>query len=256
MIYITGDTHGSFGKFNLEFFPEQEELTKNDYVIICGDFGIWDNSERERINFDDLEAKNYTTLFVDGNHENFDLLNNYPVEKWRGGDVHFIRPSVIHLMRGNVFVIDGKKFFTMGGASSHDIQDGILDPKDPNFKKNKKKLDREGKYYYRIKGVTWWEDELPKEDEIDKAKKTLESCNWKVDYIISHCAPFSLMERCFGYSDDNRLTRFFDEVSEKCEFTHWFFGHYHENYMLGDKFFLLYEKIFEMPEELVIPNEE
>ena len=80
MIYITGDTHGSFEKFALVNFPEQEELTKNDYVIICGDFGIWDNSTRERINFDWLEHKNFTTLFVDGNHENYDLLNVYTVE--------------------------------------------------------------------------------------------------------------------------------------------------------------------------------
>ena len=31
-------------------------------------------------------------------------------------------------MRGQVFEIEGKTFFTMGGAASHDIQDGILDP--------------------------------------------------------------------------------------------------------------------------------
>ena len=177
MIYVTGDTHGSYEKFALVNFPEQIELTKNDYVIICGDFGIWDDSARERINFDWLENKNFTTLFVDGNHENYDLLNAYPVEKWHGGEVHFIRPSVIHLMRGNLFDIEGKKIFTMGGASSHDIQDGILDPKDPEFKKKRRKLDRAGKFYYRIKGVSWWEEELPTDEEIEKARKTLDRCD-------------------------------------------------------------------------------
>ncbi len=252
MIYITGDTHGSFEKFMLVNFPEQEELTKDDYVIICGDFGIWDDSERERYNFDWLESKNFTTLFVDGNHENYDLLNAYPVEQWHGGEVHFIRPSVIHLMRGNIFDIEGKKIFTMGGASSHDIEDGILDPKAPNFKKKRRMLDRTGRVYYRIKGVSWWEAELPTEEEIEKARKTLEDADWKVDFIVSHCAPLSLIERCLGYTEDNRLTRFFDEVSEKCDFDYWFFGHYHENYMLGDKYFLLYGKIFEIPIEPLI----
>ncbi len=38
MIYITGDTHGEFGRrFNTDVFPEQKEMTKDDYVIICGD---------------------------------------------------------------------------------------------------------------------------------------------------------------------------------------------------------------------------
>ena len=39
MIYITGDCHADFTRFNTENFPEQAEMTKDDYVIICGDFG-------------------------------------------------------------------------------------------------------------------------------------------------------------------------------------------------------------------------
>lgn len=75
-----------------------------------------------------MEDKSFTTVFVDGNHENFDRLYSYPVKEWNGGKVHEIRPSVLHLMRGEVFTIEDKKFFAFGGASSHDIKDGILDP--------------------------------------------------------------------------------------------------------------------------------
>lgn len=40
MIYLTGDTHAEFKhRFNTDNFPEQKEMTKDDYVIICGDFG-------------------------------------------------------------------------------------------------------------------------------------------------------------------------------------------------------------------------
>ena len=39
MIYITGDCHGNFERFNASIFPEQNEMPKDDYVIICGDFG-------------------------------------------------------------------------------------------------------------------------------------------------------------------------------------------------------------------------
>ena len=42
MIYITGDCHGDFKRFNKKNFPEQLEMTKDDFVIICGDFGgVW-----------------------------------------------------------------------------------------------------------------------------------------------------------------------------------------------------------------------
>ena len=38
MIYITGDCHGEYCKFNTNTFSEQKYMTKDDYVIICGDF--------------------------------------------------------------------------------------------------------------------------------------------------------------------------------------------------------------------------
>lgn len=125
MIYATGDTHGNFQRFKPEFFSEQADMTRSDHVIICGDFGgVWDGSQKEEQTLDWLERLPFTTLFVDGNHENFDRLAEYPVEEWQGGNVHFIRPHVIHLMRGQVFEIDGYTFFIMGGAQSHDIADG------------------------------------------------------------------------------------------------------------------------------------
>ncbi len=128
MIYITGDCHADFSRFSTAIFPEQREMTKEDYVIICGDFGgVWtkgEESPREKWDLNWLEDKSFTTLFVDGNHENFDRLYSYPVEKWHGGKVHKIRDSVIHLMRGQVFEIEDRKIFTFGGASSHDVQGG------------------------------------------------------------------------------------------------------------------------------------
>ena len=68
MMYVTGDTHADWRKLNKESFPEQEDMTRNDYLLILGDFGIWDNSKREKWWFDWMEEKNFTILFVDGNH--------------------------------------------------------------------------------------------------------------------------------------------------------------------------------------------
>ena len=127
-IFITGDTHGDFSRLLPAAFHEQRDLTKEDYLIICGDFGgVWDGGDAEQQWLDWLETRSFTTLFVSGNHENYDLLRNYPISQWHGGLVQAIRPSVLHLMRGQLYNICGKRIFTMGGASSHDIRDGILE---------------------------------------------------------------------------------------------------------------------------------
>ena len=106
----------------LAFFRNKMKCKKDDYVIICGDFGVvWNKDEEskmETIILDWLECKSFTTLFVSGNHENFDRLMDYPVEEWHGGKIQRIRPSVIHLMRGQVYELEGKKIFTFGGACS------------------------------------------------------------------------------------------------------------------------------------------
>lgn len=78
MIFVTGDTHGDYNRFRTDIFPEQKSMTKADYVIICGDFGLWSESKEQKHKLDWLEDKPFTTLFVDGNHENYDLLNAYP----------------------------------------------------------------------------------------------------------------------------------------------------------------------------------
>lgn len=160
-IFITGDTHGDFSRFRPVAFREQGGLTKDDYLIICGDFGgVWDGSEIEQQWLDWLEDRSFTTLFVSGNHENYDLLHSYPTSVWHGGHVQPIRPSVLHLMRGQLYEICGKKIFTMGGASSHDIRDGLLEPDDPNYERMLRQLNAAGALY-RVNHRSWWREELP-----------------------------------------------------------------------------------------------
>ena len=126
MIYITGDVHGDKSRFESSAL---RNLKKGDTLIICGDFGfLWNGDRREKKALEKLSKKKYNICFVDGTHENFELLNSYEVSKWNGGKVHNIAGNIYHLMRGNVYEIEGKKFFAFGGASSHDIRDGIIDP--------------------------------------------------------------------------------------------------------------------------------
>ena len=246
MIYVTGDCHQNFRKFNTKIFPEQKEMTKEDYVIICGDFGgVWnkevENKEEKHL-LDWLEEKPFTTLFVDGNHENFDRLYSYPVELWHGGKVHKIRPSVIHLMRGQIYEIDGKSFFTFGGASSHDIESGILDPEDPDFKEKKKWLDREWRSY-RVNHITWWAQELPSEEEMQEGCANLAAHDNQVDFIVTHCCATSTQMLI----DEQKLkpdieTDYLEEIKQAIQFKKWFFGHYHDNRNVSKKEILIYEQ--------------
>lgn len=244
MIYITGDCHGDVSRFNTKNFPEQYGMTKKDYVIICGDFGaVWDyskESKEEKHLLDWLDGKQFTTLFISGNHENFDRLDEYPEQIWNGGKVNVIRPSVLHLKRGEIFELEGKTFFTFGGARSHDIKDGILEPEE------KEKIKRWNKKYksFRINKRTWWEQEMPTATEMAYGLENLKNHHNKVDYIITHCGPQNAVSVFSdGLFQTDELTKYFLELSDTIDFSAWFFGHYHDNRKILDRYFLLYEQI-------------
>ena len=248
-IYITGDTHGDFRRFSADNFPEGKTLTKKDYVIICGDFGgIWDvkeSSPQEKYWLDWLNGKPWTTLFVDGNHENFDRLNSLPAERWHEGYVHIVRSSILHLMRGNRFIIDNCTIFAYGGAPSHDVYDGILDREnyqtDAIFKFHVKQYQKQHKAF-RINHISWWKDELPTDAEMRRGIKNLEKANWIVDYAITHCPPREVC-KWFGYYDSDKLIVYFDELLKHgLKFKEWWSGHLHKNeYGIYGKYNLIYE---------------
>lgn len=146
--------------------------------------------------------------------------------------MHFIRPSVIHLMRGQIFDIEDKSFFAFGGASSHDISAGILEPDDPDFKEKKKKLDKNPYALYRINHVSWWERELPNEEEMNEGLANLKKQNNQVDYIITHSPYTSLLRQMDGGSglyQRHRLTDYLQEIKQNVDYKHWMFGHFHQN---------------------------
>ena len=251
MIYITGDTHSDFSRFTEENFLIQSEMTKDDYIIICGDFGgVWtfeEDSRREKEALDWLNNKSFTTLFVDGNHENYTRLYNYPIEEWKGGKVHKIRDSVLHLMRGEIFDIDNKRIFAFGGARSHDIQDGIL-----NLDEEEKIYEyRKRGAYFRIRDFLWWDLELPTNQEMENGIENLEKINYKVDYIISHCCPTSIQALINSTYKRDILTDYLQQISEKCTFKRWYFGHYHDYKQVISQFTLLYENIVPLEYESI-----
>lgn len=250
MVYITGDTHADFNRFNTRRFPEQKDMTKDDIVIILGDFGgIWHDNPQERYWLDWLNDKPFTICYVDGNHENYDRYyhsNEFEVVDFHGGKAHKIRDNIYHLMRGYIFDFEGKKFFCMGGASSHDIDDGILNVSDfvneNDFRDTYNRMTRQGKMF-RVNHFSWWKEEIPSQEEMDLGEQNLRKCNYEVDYVISHCLPQDVASAA-GFFGMDSLTMYFNKLlQDGLKFDSWWCGHYHRNNTIMGKYHIRYDRI-------------
>ena len=216
MIYATGDTHGDYSRFK---DPQIKKLGRGDTLIVCGDFGFfWDGSKKEEQVLKKLRSKDFTIAFVDGCHENFDILETFPESTWNGGMARVIAPNIVHLMRGQIYTIENKKIFTFGGGHSQDI----------DFRRNQ----------------DWWEREQPTHEEIKEAMLNLEKHNNTVDYIITHEPPASLKD-CLGVDVFQRLEvhAFFEDIIKTCKYEKWFFGKCHIDKHIPIKFYALFNNV-------------
>ncbi len=163
-----GDTHG-----NLLYL---QKIIKRfgmnvDVIVQLGDFGFWEGKKNRTKSPDGFVTglEHYLAtynehhrfgdplrvLWLDGNHESFDLLYNYPV---RFDGVRPITNHIWHLPRGLRWEWFGKKFLAIGGANS---------------------MDR----IYRQEGVSWWPQELITDEDVEK------SMGGSVDYMLCHTVP-------------------------------------------------------------------
>lgn len=233
MLYITGDTHGCIRKWKEQIHPV---LKAEDTIIVAGDFGVggWKDEEDASVTeeqfYDWISKQPYSVLFVDGNHENFDKLYAYPVEMWMGGNVHKLRPNLIHLMRGEVYEIDGKKIFTFGGGYSIDKA-------------------------WRVEGRSWWPQEMPSEKEYENARRNLEKNNDSVDYIITHttCAQTvhymaarTYMRIKTNITEEMPLTAFLETTRINTRYRGWYFGHFHMDMTLWKNQFVVFNSMREL----------
>jgi hypothetical protein len=209
-VFVTGDTHcpQDIHKLNTKYFLEGKNLTKDDVVIILGDFGLlWSNikDKEEKWWTQWLNNKPWTTLFLDGNHENHSRLSQLPETNMFGGKVGVVSHSIFHLKRGEVYTFNNKKAIAIGGAMSIDKQ-------------------------YRTEFISWWKEELLSYQEESYVLEQIQNHN--PDFILSHTCPQFLIPHILNdickYSDPT--SKFFSHVLDTYEdFEHWYFGHFHRD---------------------------
>ena len=211
MIYLTGDIHANFEDIR---FDTLMNLNKEDIVIFLGDFGFdWNEEKISKYNVPCI------TLFLAGNHENFDILDNLPREEHFGAEVGVLKDRVYHLLTGNIYTIEKKKFLIFGGADSIDKM-------------------------YRTAYVSWWPHEIPTMTEYLNAEKNLKENNYKIDYLLTHtCSPetsskfFNYYERIKDPTED--MIKALEDIITS-PYYH-YFGHHHKFVSDGKHTCLYYE---------------
>lgn len=209
MVYVTGDIHGDIERFGEKAF---KKLKKRDTLIVLGDFGfLWNGDKAERKNLKWLTKRRYQLLFIDGCHENFDMLKEYPVVEYMGGKARHLGGNLYYIMRGSLLEIEGLKLLCFGGAESWDKED-------------------------REEGINWWRSELPTSDELEYCSENLRRVQGNVDYILTHDAPQQILEFTrLMQGQPNWLHNFFDQIRQKAHYKKWLFGRYHKDLVLSTK---------------------
>lgn len=227
-VFVCGDTHGhhDIKKLSSKKFPEGQGLTKDDYVIILGDFGLVFHNHRtqeEQYWLEWLNDKPWTTLFFRGNHDNEPKLRSDLKEVSGLGDTlaQIDDFSIYRLLDGHVYSIHGNTFFILGGA--HSVDRGR-----------------------RIEGRDWWPTEEMTFLEQKIVFQNLKLHRWKFDYILSHDAPSYVRDILHSHHlETSGTVRMLDQIflDRKLEFKHHYFGHHHMDRIVYDKHTCCYQII-------------
>lgn len=202
MIYVTGDLHGDPARLSDKAL---RRLKKGDTLLVCGDFGfVWDGSPAELKLRRKIGKQKYTTIFVDGTHDNLPMIREFPEEEYAGGTVRRIEGNLLYAERGTILTLEGKKVFFLGGGVSEDMDE-------------------------RLESGTWHSEEMPTAEELAAAEDRLTQSGG-VDLIITH-QPSDRMRIFLGgdRTEISPLGAFLDRVEQEMQFGSWYFGRLHKD---------------------------
>ena len=211
MIYITGDTHGSFER--VESFCERMKTKRDDILIILGDAGInFSGLRYDRLKKELLEELPITIFAIHGNHEQRPYtIESYKEREWNGGIVYYEEdfPSILFAKDGEIFNLGGFQTIVMGGAYSID------------------------KTYRLAYGYSWWEDEQPSDEIKRYVENQLDSVKWNIDVVLSHTTPlkYEPVEVFMTGVDQSKVDKtteiWLDKIENRLSYKKWYCGHYH-----------------------------
>lgn len=204
-IAFAGDWHGQYTYMRRACYWAHKKGA--EVIVQVGDFGFWKDSAAYDILNAQLEEWGMYLLFIDGNHENFPLLYNTPLNN---DGVRPIRDRIIHLPRGFRWSWYIYTFTALGGAHS---------------------IDKD----YRFDGVDWFKEE---DITVDDMKKTVDG--GPTDFLITHDSPYSANTPL----DPAFAAQFSDQQVHECDLSRWMLekvcqgitptwivhGHYHVDY--------------------------
>lgn len=230
MIYVTGDKHGNFD--GIKEFCIKNKTTRKDVLIILGDAGInYYLNQKDKELKDSLALLPITLFCIHGNHEERpNKIPSYTSIKWKKGIVYleYEYPNILFAKDGEIYDLNGIKTIVIGGAYSVDKQ------------------------YRLATDRIWYNSEQPDDKIKNYVESQLHKLDWKIDNILSHTCPkkFTPYETFLEGVDqstfDHSTEEWLEEIEEKLEYDHWFFGHFHTEKITG-KYSIYYESIKDYP---------
>lgn len=215
-IMMAGDWHGNhnWGVHCIRHARKQGV----DVIVHTGDFGWWTDPHHYLATLQKVLAElRITIVWVDGNHENHDKIDEWldatDGQPW--SDKRY--PNIIHLPRGFRWQWWGETWLALGGAHS---------------------VDR----LQRLPGRSWWDREHISDAEIERA-----ITGGPVDVMVTHDCPFGVEIPGINSDDDEEDSRrsgwplseirasneHRKKVREVCDVVRpkfLFHGHYHRYY--------------------------
>jgi len=196
-------------------------------IIILGDSGInyygRGKDEKLKRKLFNLPCK---LFIIRGNHEQKPSnIHTYDLCTYFGGAVYMEQdfPNLIFAVDGETYNIDNKSFAVLGGAFSVD------------------------KFFRIERGWKWFEDEQPNDRDKKNLIKNLDKCNWKVDYMLTHTAPYKYrpIEWFLPMVDQSTVDEsteiWLDTIEDKLDYGKWFLGHYHNSKVVDKMRFFFHD---------------
>jgi len=220
MIFLTGDTHGTFTRLLVPTLPKN----KDTKLIILGDAAInyyLDSIDTMKKEF--LNDLGITIISIQGNHEERpENISTYKEIEQFNGKV-FIEeeyPNIVFAKNGEIYNIEDNTFLVIGGAYSVD------------------------KYFRLRYNKPWFKDEQLSKKEQDIIFNNIKGK--EVDYVLTHTCPYKYIPReafLEGIDQDlvdNSMEHYLDLIEENIDYKKWYCGHYHIEKQIDNLEFMYY----------------